>query len=203
MERKLRRVQRWIDRCREACRMQKWQMALLEIESAKADLEGVRRSIWERAEAQETGETDFFSTAGILFRRGGVALFILFFLAVPLGVAERPLLLVEKEEKSLFFVTRDERELLTSLRKSLSSGALRFSEADFSSQEALRDPQKNPLPQQSYASALEVRKDVSLPQKEETPARKAPERLEIDEVLALVQVGERALRGSAIEVVTE
>jgi len=203
MEKKLRRVHRWLDRCREACRMQKWQMALLEIESAKADLEGVRRSIWERAEAQETGEKAFLSTAGVLFRRGGVAVFILFFLAVPLGVAERPPLLAEKEEKSLFFVTRDERELLTSLRKSLSSGALRFSEADFSSPQISEEPRKGAKPQQSYASVPEVRKEISPPLKEEKLSREASKQLEIDEVLALVQVGERALRGSAIEVVTE
>ncbi len=203
MERRLQRVQRWIDRCREACRMKKWQMALLEIESAKADLEGVRRSIWERAEAEETGENPFFSVAGILFRRAGVALFILFLMAVPLGVGERPLLLAESEEKSLFFVTRDEKELLTSLRRSLSAGALRFSEADFFREEAPEQLRRNDLPEQTYVSASEVWREAPLSRKEKNPPRETPERLEIDEVLALVQVGERALRGSAIEVVVE
>ena len=196
MERKLKRVERWIGRCREACRMKRWQMALLEIESAKADLEGVRRDLWERAEAEETGESLFFSSAGMLFRRGGMAFFLLILMAVPLSVGERSRLLAEfQEEKSLVFVTKDEKELLSSLRKSLSAGAVRFSEADFS------DSRKNPE-ESSLSFAGGSGESSSSPRKENL-SQEASRGLGFDEVLALVQVGERALRGTAIEVVTE
>ncbi len=195
MERKLKRVERWIGRCREACRMKRWQMALLEIESAKADLEGVRRDLWERAEAEETGENLFLSSAGMLFRRGGMAFFLLILMAVPLSVGERPRLLAEfREEKSLVFVTKDEKELLSSLRKSLSAGAVRFSEADFS------DPKKEP--ERSFSFTGGAGESFSPPRKENLP-QDVSRGLGFDEVLALVQVGERALRGTAIEVVTE
>ncbi|GEM_PF-3425926 len=182
--------------------MKKWHTALMEIESAKADLEGARRAIWERAEAQETEEDLFLSSAGIIFRRAGVALFLLFLMAVPLSVGERPPFLAEREQKIPVFVTKDERELLTSLRKSLSAGAIRFSEADFSQEEgAGRVPDSSGEPR-SYASASGTvsLREAPVPRKDENPSE---EGLGVDEVLALVQVGERALRGSAIQVVTE
>ncbi|HCU38309.1 MAG TPA: hypothetical protein DGT21_23670, partial [Armatimonadetes bacterium] len=52
LEKRLMRVQRWIDRCMEGCRCKAWNSAIAELECARAELDSASREIWE--EASET-----------------------------------------------------------------------------------------------------------------------------------------------------
>lgn len=49
MEKKMNRIQRWLDRCVTACKSGAWGSALMEVECLEAGLKSAREEIWAKA----------------------------------------------------------------------------------------------------------------------------------------------------------
>lgn len=200
MERHIRRVQRWLDRCLEACRIGQWHAALAEMECAKADMEAARQHLWETLQGAEAPVSRWRRWdpvwRGVL---GGIS--VVLALAHPVAYDDPVAVARRESPEILAFVTQDEQTLLTALRSSLGAGALRRSASgadvqmpEVSRSEASRE-RKRPRPE------LPVRQGSSAVA--ESPASQGREGavLPTEDILALVQVGERALRDTAVRVV--
>ncbi len=55
LERRLRRIERWLKRCMAACRCGSWSSALMEIECMEAETQGFRDDLWKTVEAEANG----------------------------------------------------------------------------------------------------------------------------------------------------
>lgn len=189
MEKRLKRVQRWIDRCVEACRCKAWSSALAELECARAELDSASREIWEIAEGSKTESRNGWSLfpKGSLVHVFAVTLFILLLAGAPTStesfnpshpVASEPGPLVE-------WVTADEKVLLDNLRKSLAGGTAAASAGPAVS--SVRSVNKGGSPLTAKPAASLQQQAVPVSPRVETPVQ--PE-----DLLSLIQVGQRALR---------
>jgi len=189
LEKRLKRVQRWIDRCVEACRCKAWNSALAELECARAELDSASREIWEIAEGSTTENRNGWNPLprASLAPVFAVTLFILLLAGAPTStesfnpsrpVASEPGPLVE-------WVTADEKALLDNLRKSLAGGAAAASAS--SSASSARSVNKGGIPSQARPAAPPKQEAAPVPPRVEAPVQ--PE-----DLLSLIQVGQRALR---------
>ncbi len=210
VERQVRRVQRWLDRCLEACRIGQWQAALAEMECARTDLEIARRSLWEKVTAEGAAEPK--RRWGVAVLQGAmVSSLVILAAAHPLGFEDPATLAAREVEPSIVaFVTQDEQALLLALRARLGEGALRQTTEDLAQ---LPSSERGGTPQEEASSpggrtALTEKKRSSgsggdAARRGGDPAPRVTEGavLPAEDILALVQVGERALRDAAVRVV--
>jgi len=189
LEKRLKRVQRWIDRCVAACRCKAWNSALAELECARAELDSASREIWELAEGSTTESRNGWNPLprGSLVPVLAVTLFILLLAGAPTStesfnpsrpVASEPGPLVE-------WVTADEKALLDNLRKSLAGGAAAASASPSAS--LVRSVNKGGITSQARPAAPPKQEAAPVSPRVETPVQ--PE-----DLLSLIQVGQRALR---------
>ena len=187
LEKRLKRVQRWIDRCVEACRCKAWTSALAELECARAELDSASREIWEIAEGSKAENSSAWSLppGGTLVHVLAVAAFILLLAGAPTStesfnpsrpVALEPGPLVE-------WVTADEKVLLDNLRKSLAGGTAASASP---SAAGARPVTRGAGPYQAKSSSFQQQAAPVSPRIE------AP--VQPEDLLSLIQVGQRALR---------
>jgi len=209
MEQNVRRISKWIERCALACRLKKWPEALLEIECARAELETVRSGLWERAEEESLGRVRVSSREWVFpFRVALVGGLLLLCAALPLSTEDPGFSAYSVARNSvtvLEFVTPDERDLLRAMRSSLSEWAERSGSSSGTDV---------PLRAESTVAAVPREVERAVPARGTTPStllvvRERAEEKEkrgtvpLEDVLALVQKGERALRETAVPVVEE
>ena len=84
MEKNLKRVQRWIERCIAACRSEKWDSALAEVECARAELESASEEIWQRASGSDDPHRAG-QFVGLSLRSLAVALLVIMVAAIPIS----------------------------------------------------------------------------------------------------------------------
>ena len=181
MEKNLKRVHRWIDRCIAACRNEKWDSALAEVECARAELESASEEIWERVSGSEKNYP-----LGRLFamslRSGAIALLVIMAAAMPIStISHAPVGIPNSNAVRLELVTADEQSVLSALRTSLSEMNL--------AREMPADETHVPSAVQAATARTER---VAI----ETPEERSSRGL--DEILALIELGQRALRGENI-----
>jgi hypothetical protein len=192
LENRLKRIQRWVDRCIEACRCKAWSSAVAELECARAELESASREIWEAAEEGRLGSNG----KGASFRPSAfvhaipVTVLILLLAVGPTSIESfnpaRPSAL--ENSPSVEWVTPDEKALLENFRKSLSAGSVAVppgpgAEKAASSLSAGRKPRGG-----SPAEALEKSSEpAAISMKGTVP-------IAAEDLLSLIQVGQRALR---------
>ena len=184
MEKKIARISRWLDRCGRACSARSWKNALLDMECAKAELEEARSELWVRAER----DGDTAPSAGKAVRVVCVScLSILLLLSVAAPVAMQPEFLSEAaSEPALEWVTSDEKALLAVLRKNLSEANLAYLSEETSSVSSFQ-------PEEGAGKELVRGADKkNIPAAKEWTSRDG----DTDSILALVQIGQNALRGS-------
>ncbi|HOU32476.1 MAG TPA: hypothetical protein PK393_01420 [Synergistaceae bacterium] len=209
MERKIRRVQRWLDRCLEACRIGQWQAALAEMECARTDLDLARRALWDELSAVDKSTRRRPFRGGAALRGALVGALVILAVAHPLAFddpsgAPSPSLVPE----IVAFVTRDEQSLILALRTRLGEGALRQGAGEWSQ---LSSEEEGALRRDAGARAAgrgvpPERKSPSgagrsAVLKEDLPRATEGGGLPAEDLLALVQVGERALRDASVRVV--
>ena len=208
MERKIRRVQRWLDRCLEACRIGQWQAALAEMECARTDLDLARRALWDELSAVDKSTRRRPFRGGAALRGALVGALVILAVAHPLAFddpsgAPSPSLVPE----IVAFVTRDEQSLILALRTRLGEGALRQGEGEWSQLPSEEEdaPRRDagaraagrgvpPEKKNPYGAAR------SAVLKEDLPRAAEGRGLPAEDLLALVQVGERALRDASVRV---
>ncbi|EFC90290.1 hypothetical protein Dpep_0258 [Dethiosulfovibrio peptidovorans DSM 11002] len=125
MDGKIKKVQRWLERCLVACKSRSWENALADMECASAELETARRELWSIVD----GSRSKVRTRRISRSIGASVAAAVFVLvaAFPVSMPEpvrravRSSLAWEDQKALLELVTRDEREMLLMLRKNLSS----------------------------------------------------------------------------------
>jgi len=182
MDRNLKRVHRWIDRCMAACGSQKWDSALAEVECARAELESARETIWERASGspRQFPVGQFFSLS---FRSLSVAILLVMAAALPISTGGYAPMGVERiSSLRLEWVTTDEQSVLKALRNSLSEmNFARNTEA----------PEAVVRPKNTVFSGA-VRQE---PLKSEAVNPGNPT---LEEILALIEIGQRELRGEGV-----
>ena len=192
MENKIRKVQRWLERCVEACKSRSWENALADMECATAELESARKELWSVVDGSRAAARSRRRTRRL--EASFVATILVLMSAIPVAMPEPVRKAVqsmgwEDQRAMLEFLTRDEKALITSLRKSLSS-ANRF--------EGIED--RNNIP--SVASEVSVASvPRTAPKRESKPLRikilkDADGPIALDEMVQLLEIGQRALRGN-------
>lgn len=196
MEKRLKRIQRWVDRCIEACRCRAWTSAIAELECARAELESASREIWEAAAGVELGsgrkKTPFPRsaflhalpiTAAVLLLAVGPTSIESFNPARPTAAETAP---------TVEWVTPDEKALLENFRKSLSAGPAAGVPGSKSLEAAgYAYPVAKKARKGSPAEALEK----GAPAEGASPRGSVP--IAAEDLLSLIQVGQRALRPEA------
>ena len=191
MEKKIARISRWLDRCARACSARSWKNALLDMECAKAELEEARSELWIRAERD--GETA--PASGKTVRVVCVScLSVLLLLSVAAPIALQPASVQGiAEQPGIEWVTSDEKALLSALRKNLSEANLAsLSGADFS-----LPPEEQEATAAQPGAAAGRERSAGTDKKSLPFGRQRTEGIgEMDSILALVQIGQNALRES-------
>lgn len=190
VERRARRIERWLKRCIAACGSGAWSSALMEAECLEAETRGLREDMWQAAGEEAGAERrSRGARASMLLRVAAAALVMLVTLDLPLSLdQDRPF----DPMGGVAVLTSSEAELLNALRTTLSSGNRGIAAITFEAAPQ-RDEVKAsaPIRRTRSASAAE-KKAVSEVQTVDTQAER-PRELSVEDVLSLVQVGERAL----------
>ncbi|MDO4987751.1 MAG: hypothetical protein Q4E17_01795 [Synergistes sp.] len=199
MNNKIGRLQRWLDRLGKACESKNWKSAVAEADCLSAELRQVREELWEEAEAKTVGvplalrvrKMCAFGT-----KAAAIALIIVCSCAFPIAVenmnggavASLPVESVEKEAKNeLAIVTTEEKELIQLLRKNLAETKTSLKKA-----EAQLNSKKNDKKTKVTAKAAEIApKQITAP----TMQINAEHSVKADDLLTLIQIGEKSLRG--------
>jgi hypothetical protein len=192
LEKRLKRVQRWVDRCVEACRCKAWNSAIAELECARAELDSASRELWDAAAGAEAPRDKWFRHRKAIILNGiPVAIAILFLAVGPTAIESfKPAGVVSSNRvPSVEWVTADEKVLLENLRKSLSQRAAEANpegglEKIAVGRSPLRRQAQQPQPGLSG-------NDTAL-----SPSVQAENGLflKAEDLLSLIQVGQRALR---------
>ncbi|PIE55071.1 MAG: hypothetical protein CSA35_03005 [Dethiosulfovibrio peptidovorans] len=189
MEKRIHTVQRWLDRCLLACRSRSWENALSDMECAAAELENARRVLWSVVDQPHT-----FSRRRGTRSVGTVLAATVFVLmaAFPLSTSDlRGEALLWQDQKALLeLVTLDERKLLRALRNNLSGANL------VEVPSSVSEPPKEFQRQRHRVSRSEEL--PSMP-KSTSSQRTVP----LDEMMSLIEIGQRALRGGDSLVILE
>ncbi len=203
MKKKIARLQRWLDRFSAACDNSRWDSAIAEADCLSAEVRDLREDLCDLLNNQGKAKNKVFSLNAfeMSIKSIGIALFIVLASTIPIAVeAEKPLtaaavnVAANKNSEHLSWVTQEEDELLAVLRSDLSGKNKSFSMAakNFTG------------PSNTVASAVKKNK-----KKTETPVLNAAVHGKSDigvtaeDLLALIQIGEKALRGGdpAIKVI--
>lgn len=201
MKQKTIRLQRWLDRLTAACDSRRWKSAVAEADCLSAELKQVREELWKEAE-NETVKTPFSVRAGdaVFFgaRSVVIALLIICLTTIPISVESgklspsvpRTFSSVPAGNYGEFaIVTTEEKELITMLRRSLNDSnvaAVRAAEV------RPQAPKKAPVP----AVRAAVRElPAKVPVQQAQVPQKPENRIKTEELLTLIQIGEKNLRG--------
>ncbi len=200
MENKIRKVQRWLERCVEACKSRSWENALADMECATAELESARKELWSVVDGSRAAARSRRRTRRL--EASFVATILVLMSAIPVAMPEPVRKAVqsmgwEDQRAMLEFLTRDEKALITSLRKSLSS-ANRF--------ESIEDRDDVSPPAVAEVSVASVPRPS--PKRGREPFSKNDwddddRPIALDEVVQLLEIGQKALRRNGDFIVLE
>lgn len=185
MENKIRKVQRWLERCIDACKSKSWENALADMECAKAELESARKELWSVVDGSREAARSRRRSRSL--EASFVATILVLMSAMPVAMPEPMRKAVqsigwEDQRAMLEFLTRDEKALITSLRKSLSN-ANRFEATE----------EREELPSSSQISVASVPdKKVKFAKRKRADDIDGP--IALDEVVQLLEIGQKALR---------
>jgi hypothetical protein len=199
-EKRLGRIERWLKRCARACQCGAWSSAMMEAECMEAEAREFRERLWSAALREVSGarakplKERIFSCVRV------VSLSAVFVLAagLPLSIdQDRPFYGFQAESVAL--LTSTEGEILSALRESLSNRntgtvvlSIELPEAPVISDEprpGVAAARTTPIP----ARAPAVKIVEKAPEPAPVPAQTGPT---VEEVLSLIEVGQRALRVS-------
>lgn len=195
IEKRACRIERWLKRCVAACKSGSWSSALMEAECLEAEARGLREDMWKAADASVRGEAPVstMSRIALALRVAAVTFVMIAAFDLPLSTdQDRPF----EMHGEVALLTSSEADILNALRSSLSSGNRgdRVVVLQVPAQEERPTPrirQTRPAAASERIAAPE-KKAVEAPEKEIKAAQEERE-ISVEDVLALVQVGERAL----------
>ena len=204
MKKKIARIERWLNRLSTACETKRWDSALVEADCLSAEVREIREDLTHMLENDAFETERLFSRSAVTMsiKSIGIALFIVLVSTIPLAVeADKPWAAqaVSKPAKSapqemLAWVTPEEDELIRTLR------------ADLSGKNAVKQTESVFLAPAKKRASLQVKKEsIVFPEIPITQnIRVKPDvAISAEDLLALIQIGEKALRGDtpAIKVI--
>ena len=191
MTNKTARLQRWLDRLTAACENKKWKSAVAEADCLSAELRMVRDELWEKAEESVEPKRSFnFRTCAFFGARSfGIAMAIVCLCTFPIAVESgKPQNIAalptgaENKFEEFTLVTAEEKELLQMLRANLKESNV-----------AIRKAEKEaPAAKRKLTARMVERQITDVPEK--VPVQRA-DRIKPEELLTLIQIGEKSLRG--------
>ena len=191
MTNKTARLQRWLDRLTAACENKKWKSAVAEADCLSAELRMVRDELWEKAEesVEPKRSFNFRTCASFGARSFGIAMAIVCLCTFPIAVESgKPQNIAalptgaENKFEEFTLVTAEEKELLQMLRANLKESNV-----------AIRKAEKEaPAAKRKLTARMVERQITDVPEK--VPAQRA-DRIKPEELLTLIQIGEKSLRG--------
>ncbi|MDR1651975.1 MAG: hypothetical protein LBR87_09330 [Synergistaceae bacterium] len=201
VDRRLSRIERWLKRAAAACRCGSWSDALMEIECLEAETKSCREELWKAAEHESARDA---GRAGPYLERAvkvlALASAMVLTAVIPLSTeAERSAASFAVPGESLALLSSVESDIINALRESLSDanrGRVLLT---------VELPQETPEPQKlrGAAAAAERKTQTEVSAQQDAPrgTEAVPEvpgtagrRPSVDEVISLIQVGQRALR---------
>jgi hypothetical protein len=205
-DKRLKRIERWLKRCVEACRCGAWAEAIMEIGCMEAETREFREELWEKAEneAARIPERSLKKTLFCCLKVASLSAVFVLAAGLPLST-EQDRVFYGFQPDSIALLTSTESDILNALRETLSNrntGTVVLS---------IELPDSIELPAQASPGAAAA--------ETERPARRAPavriaetaaapsaaipasepkeqESPTVEEVISLIQIGQRALRVS-------
>lgn len=201
MEKRFRRVQRWLERCIEACKKEKWSSAVADVECARAELEAAREELWQAVAdgGRNEGATWLRTAFPLSVRSALLAAAVIMAAAIPLSTGTGPGTPQNVDAgATLEWVTPDERNVLAALRRSLSdmnSARMREEPGAGFAPSGTGDRQVAQAPERPVQEA-------ARPAPREQTGNGPSEQLDvtIDEILSLYEIGQRALRTESFSI---
>ena len=192
----LKRVERWLKRCVAACRGGSWSDALSEAECLEAETKGLCEKLWRATENEVTGAGKIKAGARALSLLKVVTLAMVMVLTavLPISTDMGPMSQdVAYAPETFEFLTSAESDIIDALRESLSSGnrGTVVLTVDVPKKTVPVAAEKNGA---AMASEPEPEEIEASPQATEEIIADSPRRPSADEVISLIQVGQRALR---------
>ena len=196
MKKKIARIERWLNRLSAACETKRWDSALVEADCLSAEVREIREDLTHMLENDAFETERIFSRSAVTMsiKSIGIALFIVLVSTIPLAVeADKPWAAqtVSKPAEStgqemLAWVTPEEDELIRTLRTDLSGkNAVKQTEAAFLT------------PAKKRASVQVKKENIVVFERPIAPefSVKSEVGISAEDLQALVQIGEKALRG--------
>jgi len=198
MERRVAGIIKWLERCIKAYKSGSVESALMDVECARADIEILRGELWKKAgkrtrSAHNTRARRFsgFKTAEAFFWAFGIMLIT----ATPLALQQdSPTREIRAEgQLTLEWVTPDERELLSNLRRTPVEPVAMLVKPKRPISDALALSMVTPAAPERRAEPVRHRNPEPL-RIEQIEQRVEPEpSLSYDRILWLIETGERAM----------
>lgn len=195
MTQKTARLQRWLDRLTAACESKKWKSAVVEADCLSAELRHVREELWEQAEGikEPTLSEKIRSYVSFNVKSAGIAFAIICLCSFPIAIESGSPNTVaalptgaENKFEEFTLVTAEEKELLQLLRKNLNESNVTIRAAD----------KRTPATTTTLATRVAERPSTNVPVKTERQISKEG-KIKPEELLTLIQIGEKSLRGDA------
>ncbi|MDR0764375.1 MAG: hypothetical protein LBE65_02130 [Synergistaceae bacterium] len=201
VENHLKRVERWLGRCVAACRGGSWRDALSEAECLEAEAKGLREKLWRATEAEVAGADKIRGCSRVVapLKVAALALVMVLTAVLPISTDIGPLSPETAYAPETFeFLTSDEGDIINALRKSLSGG--NRGEAALTA-ETPKETAPAAKAKRGAAMASEAKEVKASSRAAETGEKikmtaESPRRPSADEVITLIQVGQKALRVS-------
>ncbi len=227
IDKRLSRIDRWLKRCMAACRCGSWSSALMEIECMEAETREFREALWDIAAEEAEGKIrrPLRASAFLGARVVVLALAIVMAVGLPLSVdQDRPFGGFASRGNSVAVLTSTESDILDALRASLSNrnadrvvltldrtGDEETATLSGSAVAAEEGPSRGAVPARGVrqpgarsSKSGDVKGLSAVTAPADTPAQRTPPKEpSVEEVISLIQVGQRALQISepAIKVV--
>lgn len=210
------RIERWLKRCMVACKCGSWSSALMEIECMEAETREFRDALWRAAQEEAEGRRSGTFASSVLrgVRVAGIALVIVMAAVFPLSVdQDRPFRGFAPD--SIALLTSTESDIIEALRETLSNGNVGRVVLSMEIPENGKEEVEREKGAAAAVEPVRVRRQISPTQTgddtriqesrtvQERPQADSPRSPSVEEVISLIQVGQRALRISepAIRVV--
>ena len=217
IDKKISRMERWLKRCAASCGCGAWSSALMDVECLQAEARAFREELWAAVENEKPCRADIPLWKNILSAAKAVSLALFFVMAAdfPLSIdQEKPHNAFMLGSGSIALLTSTEGEIINGLREALCKGnrGRVVLTVDIPQEQPAQ-----PAMMTGTASAKERRASpavadrvqeisapVSVVKKTDGAAQQAePAELSAEEVVSLIQIGQRALitSDSAIKIV--
>lgn len=200
MKKNIARIQRWLDRMSSACEGHKWDSALIEADCLSAEIRKTREEILDsaRGERKEKAWPDGRRRLFMALRTASVSFAIILAASLPSALeADKPQIsaaeTVYVKEDRLSWVTPEEEILLLTLRSEMSKGDLITAGAAANTQARKNGGAATENARNSSESEAQPGGGQERARKETVAANSVTP----DDLAALVQIGEKALRGNS------